>query len=90
MQEDHHKGALIETARAELDRAHRGALELDGAEMRRGLTLALEALQQAGRTDAAAHVQTALSDLDTGALADMEAAIERMRTGLAAEPGPSA
>ena len=45
--EDHHQDALIETARLELDRAHRAALGMQAGEVRRGLELALAALQAA-------------------------------------------
>ncbi len=38
--EEHHAEALIETARLELDRAHRAALGMEAGEVRRGLELA--------------------------------------------------
>ena len=82
-------GALVETARLELDRAHRGAMAMDAGEMRRGLQLALTALQEAAATDAAGplgalatKVATALADLDGGSLTEMESLIESVRMSL--------
>ncbi len=46
--EAHHRDALIETARSELERAHRAALAVEAGELRRGMTLAVAALRQAG------------------------------------------
>jgi hypothetical protein len=46
MAEAQHREALIETARLELDRAHRGALAMNAAEMRLGLELAIAALRE--------------------------------------------
>jgi hypothetical protein len=46
MAEAQHREALIETARLELGRAHRAALAMDAAEMRRGLELAIAALRE--------------------------------------------
>ena len=46
MAEAQHREALVETARTELDRAHRGALSMEAAEMRRGLELAILALRE--------------------------------------------
>jgi chromosome condensin MukBEF MukE localization factor len=43
--EAQHREALAETARLELDRAHRGALAMDAGEMRRGLEIALASLR---------------------------------------------
>ena len=77
-QDDHHQEALLETARLELDRAHRGVISMEAGEVRRGLQLALTALQSAAEADAA-RVRTALADLDTGALTDMDAIIEAVR-----------
>ena len=79
----HHKGVLIESAQTELDRAHRAAMNMDGAEMRRGLQVALTALQDAGEHSLAARVETALADLDNGALSEMALIIEGVRTDLA-------
>ena len=95
--EEHHQGALLETARTELDRAHRGVLAMDASEVRRGLQLALTALggasAQGGETGAAppderlgramTELTKALADLDGGALAEMGTLIEDVRTLLA-------
>ncbi len=87
--EAHHEGALVETARLELDRAHRGAVAMDAGEMRRGLQLALKALQEAAAAEAAgalgalaSKVAAALADLDGGPLTEMETLIESVRTSL--------
>ena len=87
--EAHHQGALVETARLELDRAHRGAAAMDAGEMRRGLQLALAALQEAAAADAAgplgtlaSKVEKALADLDGGSLTEMESLIESVRTSI--------
>jgi hypothetical protein len=45
MAEAEHREALIETARLELDRAHRGVIAMNAGEMRRGLELAAGALR---------------------------------------------
>ncbi len=91
--EEHHRAALIETARAELDRAHRAALSVEAGEVRRGLTLALAALRSAaedGAPDGAGYsaladrVAAALADLDTGSLAEMETLIEGVRKAIEA------
>ncbi len=79
-----HHAALIETARAELERTHRAACAMDAAEMRRGLELALTALQDAGdHADLAAELGMALGDLDAGRLEHMERTIESVRKALA-------
>ena len=88
--EAHHRGALVETAQAELDRAHRAAMTLEAGEVRRGLSLALTALRDASALqppdpvlgELAATVQKALADLDSGALAEMAALIEDVRKRL--------
>ncbi len=87
--EAYHGGALVETARLELDRAHRGAAAMDAGEMRRGLQLALTALQEAAAADTAgpmgalaSKVAKALADLDSGSLTEMESLIESVRTSL--------
>ncbi len=87
--EGHHEDALVETAQLELDRAHRGAAAMDAGEMRRGLQLALTALQEAAKADAggplgalAAKVAKALADLDGGSLTEMQSLIESVRTSL--------
>ena len=92
MSEEHHRGALIETARDELTRAHRGAMAIEAGEMRRGLTLAEAALREAASeapdlAELADSVAAALAELDTGELAAMETRIEAVRTKLDALPG---
>ncbi len=83
--EDHHQDALIETARLELDRAHRAAVAMEAGEVRRGLDLALAALRGASADGAqryatlAGQISTALVDLDTGSLAEMAHIIEAVR-----------
>ena len=79
--EDHHREAILETARSELDRAHRGVLAMDASEVRRGLELALAALSDAtgAPTESAGKLSQALMDLDTGALAEMDTLIEEVR-----------
>ncbi len=84
-QDDHHQDALLETARLELDRAHRAAIALEAGEVRRGLELALTAFRSAGEADSeryaplASQIETALTDLNAGSLADMERIIEAVR-----------
>ncbi len=84
-QEEHHQDALIETARSELDRAHRAAISLEAGEVRRGLQLALTALRTAAQPGSehyaalASRLETALTDLDEGALAEMGQIIETVR-----------
>ena len=81
----HHQDALIETARLELDRAHRAALSMEAGEVRRGLELAHSALHEAGAEGAepygrlAGSLATALADLDAGSLAEMTKIIEAAR-----------
>lgn len=82
--EDHHQTSLIETARLELDRAHRAALAIEAGEVRRGLELALAALREAGQADGtlapyADQVAAALADLEAGKLAEMAHIIEAVR-----------
>ncbi len=96
--EAHSRDALIETARAELDRAHRGVLAMDASEVRRGLQIALTAMQDAAShartagpapaidqmlTDVTAKLAEALADLDDGSLAAMGTLIEDVRSNLA-------
>ncbi len=88
--EAHHQDALLQTARLELDRAHRGARAMEAGEIRRGLELALAALRElmADRPpempeDAADKVQAALADLDAGSLAEMDKLIEDVRAAIA-------
>ena len=90
MSEDrHHHDALMETARSELERAHAAAVAMSAAEIRRGLQLALDALREAASLpgglpapDVAGHVERALSELDSGELADMERQLEQARGAL--------
>jgi len=92
--EAHHARALLETAQLELDRAHRAAITANAGEIRRGLALAIEALQSAGSAslgieaaqtiDAVrASLEEARAGLDGGALMEMEKLIEAARTNLA-------
>lgn len=85
-----HRDALLQTARLELDRAHRGALAMEAGEVRRGLELTLAALRELMAepppevpADAVDKVQVALADLDSGSLADMDKLIEGLRTAIA-------
>ena len=73
---------LVETARSELTRAHRAAVNMDAAEMRRGLELAHTALRDAEMHEFAAKVASALEQLEAGTLAEMERLIETVRTDL--------
>ena len=92
--EAHHARALLEDAQLALDRAHRAALAANAGEIRRGLDLADTALQGAGSaglgTDAdqvigtvRATLEAARTDLDSGALVEMEKLIETARGSLA-------
>lgn len=89
-QEAHHQDALIETARSELDRAHRAALAMQAGEVRRGLELALIAVRSAAETESGrfaplvAQLEVALADLDAGSLAAMEHTIEAVRKAIEA------
>ena len=96
----HHQASLIETAKLELDRAHRAARALDAGELRRGLQLARDSLRQgAAPVDAApepevpptdqmarliAILDRALADLETGQLAEVGKLIEDARKELEA------
>ncbi len=95
MAEDLHRKALIETARLELARAHRGALAMNAAEMRLGLELAIAALREGSSvpiakgeqpskslSDLAEALEEALGDLDDGSLPEMENLIEDVRKEL--------
>jgi hypothetical protein len=83
----HHREALIETARLELGRAHKAALQMSAGEIRRGLELALDALvaverdesDAAGLDGCTTKLRTALADLDAGSLAAMGSLIEDVR-----------
>ena len=88
--EAHHHEALLQTARLELDRAHRGALAMDGGELRRGLELALAALDgMEGDVppgvpgDTIEKLRTALTDLEHGSLAEMDHLVEEVRAAIA-------
>jgi len=92
--EAHHGRALLETAQLELDRVHRAAVTTNAGEIRRGLALAITALQEAGSAglgEAAeqtigavrASLEAARSDLDGGSLVEMEKLIETARGSLA-------
>ncbi len=87
----HHREALIETAKLELDRAHFAATTMAGGEVRRGLTLALSAFREmvsldekdaASFKDIISGLEQAQADLDNGQLAEMERLIESARTKL--------
>ncbi len=88
----HHRGALIETAGLQLDRAHLAATNMAGGEVRRGLDLALAALRDAARMETddvslngiISRLEEAMADLDSGKLAEMERLIENARTELRA------
>ena len=92
--EAHHGRAALEEAQLALDRVHRAALAANAGEIRRGLDLAIAALREAasaGLGDAAdqaigtvqAKLETARTDLDRGALVEMEKLIETARSSLA-------
>ncbi len=92
--EAHYARALLETAQLELDRAHRAAVTANAGEIRRGLDLAVAALREAGQAGLGAEVDqtigtvqasliAARTDLDTGALVEMEQQIEAARNSLA-------
>lgn len=92
--EAHHGRALLETAQLELDRVHRAAVAANAGEIRRGLNLALAALQEAGAAGLGTEVEqaiqaihdnlmTAQRDLDDGTLVRMEKLIETARSALA-------
>ncbi len=88
-----HHDALIETARLELDRAHRAVLAVEAGEIRRGVALALAALTEASSdgltSDASpspdvvrevmATLGQAQTDLDNGSLAELGNLIEMAR-----------
>ena len=98
--ETHRQASLIETARLELERAHRAALALDAGEIRRGVQLALDALSEAavprgGEAEAsvpapetlqrlAGTLGRVLTDLQDGRLAELGALLEAARKELAA------
>ena len=91
-----HHDALIETARLELDRAHRAVLGVDAGEIRRGLELALAALREAASdgldtpaspsrdvlTGVSSTLERAQADLDAGSLAELANLLEAARKEL--------
>ncbi len=92
--EAHHARALLEEARSALERVHRAALAANAGEIRRGLDLAVTSLQGAGSAGLGADadqvigtvratLETARTDLDGGALVEMEKLIETARSSLA-------
>ena len=92
--EEHHGRALLEEAQLALDRVHRAALAANAGEIRRGLDLAVTALQEAGSAGLDADMDQAIgtlratleaarTDLDGGALVEMEKLIETARSSLA-------
>lgn len=92
--EAHHGRALLEEAQLALDRVHRAALAANAGEIRRGLDLAITALRKAASaglgTDAdqaigtaQAKLEAARTDLDGGALVEMEKLVEMARSSLA-------
>ena len=92
--EEHHGRALLEQAQLALDRVHRAALAANAGEIRRGLDLAVTALQEAGSAGLDADIGQAIgtvratleearTDLDGGALVEMEKLIEAARSSLA-------
>jgi len=86
-----HAGVLLETARSELEAAHRAALAADAGGLRRGIELALTALAQLdpGASDGPdiasvqASLQAAQTDLEAGQLVEMEKLLEEARAALA-------
>jgi len=92
--EAHRGRAALEEAQLALDRVHRAALAANAGEIRRGLDLAIAALREAaaaGLGDVAdqaigsvqANLEVARTDLDGGALVEMEKLIETARSSLA-------
>ena len=73
----------IDTAKQALDRAHTAALQANGAELRRSLQEARDCLADSN-PDCAAKLDTALADLGSGALAELDQLLESVRRDLAA------
>ena len=71
-------------ARAVLDTAHQAALSANGAELRRCLQEGRDLLREC-MPQAADQLDRALTDLDTGALAELELLLEDVRRQLAAQ-----
>lgn len=93
--EAHHGRAALEEAQLALDRVHRAALAANAGEIRRGLDLAITALRDAASAGLGAaadeaigavqaKLEAARTDLDAGALMEMEKLIETARSSLAA------
>ena len=86
--DQHHRDALLETARSELERAHAAAVSMDAAELRRGLELAAVAIREMERAPGepmaglSGRIDQALGELDRGELATMERHVEQVRTEL--------
>ena len=77
----------VDQARSALERAHRAAIAMDGAGLRRALEEARDALNSAdaARTGkAGAKIARALADLDNGPLDEMERLLEEARADLGA------
>ncbi len=92
--EAHHARALLEDAQLALDGVHRAAIAANAGEIRRGLALAITALREAGSAGLGADADQAIgsvratleaarTDLDGGALVEMEKLIETARSSLA-------
>ena len=97
--EAHHARALLEEAQLALDRVHRAARAGQAGALRRGRArgvpaVAITALREAGAAGlgpdadqaigtAQAALETARTDLDGGALVEMEKLIEAARSDLA-------
>lgn len=93
---DLHYDALIATARLELDRAHRAALATEAGDIRRGLEMAIAALNDAAATPAspgvepgpdaakviAATLRSGLDDLSRGSLSELGNLLESARRDL--------
>lgn len=71
--------AITESARIVLQRAHVAARDANAADLRRALEEACALMQD---EPCAADLHRALADLDSGALAEMEALIEKVRRDL--------
>ncbi len=75
----------LDQARSALDRAHRAAMAMEGAELRRALEEARDALNGNGAShaqEAGAKIAQALADLDGGPLDEMERLLEQVRADL--------
>lgn len=92
--EAHHGRAALEEAQLALDRVHRAALAANAGELRRGLDLAITALREAESAGLGApadqvigtvqaKLEAARTDLNGGALVEMEKLVETARSSLA-------